>query len=103
MDLRLASEEFWCLGMKQLDALTRRHRRATSDNEYLWGQLTSAVVNFSFCHPEKVMTPQDFMPAEQRKRYLEELAAEEEMSDEEYQQKTAEYFRNMFAPYIEKK
>lgn len=87
---------------RKLNALTRRHIRNTEDLEYLFGQLTSAVVNFGFCGPENVATPQDFMPSEQRKRHQEELAAEEEMSDEEHQKKTADYFRQMFAPYIEK-
>jgi hypothetical protein len=91
------------LGLKQLDALMRAHRRATRDREYLFGQLTATVVNFSLCHPEdKLVTPEEYMPSERRKRYQEELAADAEMSDEEHQQRTADYFRQMLAPYIDK-
>lgn len=67
MDLGLTTEEFYLLTPRQLDALTRRHAEQVRSNEFLFGQLTSAVVNFSMCHPEKPSEIRDFMPSEMRK------------------------------------
>jgi hypothetical protein len=63
-DLYLSSDEFYELTPRQLDALIKRHERSMWNNEFLFAQLTSCVVNFSMSHPKKALEPRDFMPSE---------------------------------------
>jgi hypothetical protein len=63
-DLGLSSEEFFSLTPRQLDALIRRHERASKEREFLFAQLTQSVVNFSPVHPKEPAKLQAFMPSE---------------------------------------
>jgi hypothetical protein len=47
-----------------------RHERAMVDRELLFGQLTSAVVNFSQMRPKDPSKTADFMPSEWIKRSI---------------------------------
>lgn len=45
-----------------------RHLRCVEDQEFLFGQLTAMVVNFSPVHPKGQVWAKDFMPTEMRKK-----------------------------------
>jgi hypothetical protein len=49
---------------RQLDALVIRHQRKTRAQEFLFGQLTSWVINSSMGRPKEPFSPKDFMPSE---------------------------------------
>lgn len=63
-DVRLSTDQFYSLTLGQLDSLFRRHERAIAQREFLFGQLASAVVNFSMGRPKEPVRPRDFMPSE---------------------------------------
>lgn len=63
-DLGLSSDEFFDCTPRQLDALIKRHERSKQEQEFLFAQLTSCVVNFSMAGPKKPSEPKDFMPSE---------------------------------------
>jgi hypothetical protein len=63
-DLGLSKEEFYQLNPRQLDALIKRKEQEDADKQFLFAQLTSAVINFSMCHPTEPTKPADFMPSE---------------------------------------
>jgi hypothetical protein len=63
MDLGLSSDEFYSLTPRNLTALRDRHERKIKSNEFLFGQLTSYMVNFSMCRPDPPTKPSDFMPS----------------------------------------
>jgi hypothetical protein len=75
IDLGLTDEEFYDLTPRQIDALSKRFRdRATeraSEQEFLFAQLTTYVVNFSHWPPKEPASPKDFMPSEMRRRAME--------------------------------
>ena|ERR1700739_3208643 len=63
-DFKLTPEQFYSFTPRQLDALIKRKELADRMNEFLFGQLTAAVVNFSMAHPKESLSAQDFMPSE---------------------------------------
>jgi hypothetical protein len=63
-DLGMSADEFFGSTPRQLDALIQRHERSKEGTEFLFGQLTSCVVNFSMARPKKAVSPSDFMPSE---------------------------------------
>lgn len=67
-DLGLSSEEFFSLQPRQLDALVKRHDRAKQENEFLFAQLGSLVVNFSMSRPKESIQPKDLMPSQWAKK-----------------------------------
>lgn len=71
----------------------RRHQQATWDKEFLFGQLTAAVVNFSFNYPEKTVKPQDYMLCEIRKK-------PPEKPKRINRKKAADDIRSFFAPIV---
>jgi hypothetical protein len=42
----------------------KRRERETLQQEFLLGQLTAIVANFSMCRPKEPFSPRDFMPSE---------------------------------------
>jgi hypothetical protein len=68
IDLGLATEEFYALTGRQLDALMRRHLRQVEDGEFMLAQLTAYVVNFSMCRPKEPVAIKDFMPSQWAKQ-----------------------------------
>lgn len=70
MDLGLSKEEFYLLQPRQLDALIKRNTDRLEDQEYMLGQLTATVVNFSMCHPKTPSSAADFMPSQIRKKMV---------------------------------
>jgi hypothetical protein len=67
-DLRLSDAEFYALIPRQLDALVKRKERETEANEFLFGQLTSYLINFSMARPKRAVSPADFMPSQWGKK-----------------------------------
>jgi hypothetical protein len=63
-DLRLSSDEFFEMTPRQLDALIKREERKERDNEFMLGQLTAVVGNFSMSRPKDPLKATDFMPSE---------------------------------------
>lgn len=63
-DLGLSDVEFYSLTPRQFDALVKRRERDVVTTEFLFAQLTAAVVNFSTCRPKETVHPRDFMPSE---------------------------------------
>jgi hypothetical protein len=63
-DLRLSDEDFYALTPRQFDALLKRKRVETVNQEFLAAQLTSWVANTGFRAADKPTKAQDFMPSE---------------------------------------
>lgn len=53
---------------RMLDALLKRKERERLDTEFLFGQLSSLLVNYSMAAPKKAVAPADFMPSEMLKQ-----------------------------------
>lgn len=58
---------FYALQPRQLNVLARRHLQGVEEREFLFAQLTSAVVNFSYRGPKEMVHPKDFMPSQMHK------------------------------------
>jgi hypothetical protein len=79
--LGLTDREFRAYTPRQLDALRKAHLQHSEDTEFLFGQLTAAVVNFSQRRPAESARPGDFMPSQIRKKAAARLV-DVEMTDE---------------------
>jgi hypothetical protein len=64
----LSDREFWAYTPRQLDSLRKAYLQEREDTEFLFGQLTAAVINFSERRPSQSVRPGDFMPCEMRKK-----------------------------------
>ncbi len=60
-DLELTDEEWLEMTPRQLQALRSRHLHAQQREELLMGIVASTTANFSFCRPERPLTPEQFM------------------------------------------
>jgi hypothetical protein len=67
-DLELSSDEFYDLTPRQFDALLKRHKSRTEQNEFMFGQLTSWIANTGFRTTKEPTTPFDFMLSKQRQK-----------------------------------
>lgn len=81
MRLGLSDREFRFSTPRQLDALRKAQMQNHEDTEFLFGQLTAAVVNFSDRRPSESARPSDFMPSQIRKKQAARLV-DVEMTDE---------------------
>jgi hypothetical protein len=61
---------------RQLDALVKRHERATQEREFLFAQMTSCIVNFSMVRPQEPVSAADFMPSEWAKKRKKSMSDE---------------------------
>ena len=77
IDLGLTDEEFYDLTPRQIDALSKRFRERTVEQEFLFAQLTTYVVNFSRWPPKEPAGPKDFMPSEMRKKAMGDCRADD--------------------------
>jgi hypothetical protein len=91
-DLGINSDEFYSLTPRQLDALVKRHERATQEREFLFAQMTSCIVNFSMARPKEPASAADFMPSEWTKK---RRSPSSDPTDAE-QQMLANQLRGMF-------
>jgi hypothetical protein len=79
------------------NALLERHDRATREREFLFGQLTSCVVNYAMAHPKKPVTAADYMPSEWRRKKPRKRTTKDE------RQAVADQVRELFASQFEQK
>jgi hypothetical protein len=77
----LSDREFWAYTPRQLDALRKAYLLEREDTEFLFGQLTAAVINFAQRRPSESVKPSDFMPSVLRKKAAARLV-DVEMTDE---------------------
>lgn len=77
----MSDHEFRLSTPLRLDALRKAHLQQREDTEFLFGQLTAAVINFSQRRPMESMRPADFMPSLIRKKHAAKLV-DVEMTDE---------------------
>lgn len=62
VSLRISHRLFWQLTPRQFDLLAQRHREELAHRELCSAFTTAAVVNHSFCPPEKPVPPSQWMP-----------------------------------------
>lgn len=89
-DLKLTTKEFGRLTPKLFDLLLKRKEVADKQEWRRAGVIAAAVVNFSMCHPEKMVSPEDFVPGKKEPKEefdLQKLPPEEQ----------ARFIKNMFA------
>jgi hypothetical protein len=90
-DLRLGEKEFWSLTPKLFNLLLERKEAADRQEFLRSGIIAAAVVNFSMCHPDKPVSPTDFVPGYKKKNFdLRDMDPKEQ----------AKYIRNMFSKKV---
>lgn len=74
IDLRLSDADFGKLTPRLFDALLARKEAQDTRENIRAGVVAAAVVNFSMVHPDKPVSPMDFVP---QGRHSKKAAAEE--------------------------
>jgi hypothetical protein len=77
-DLGLSDEELGVLTPRMFHALLKRKQMADREAFLRTGMIASAVINYSMGHPEKPVSPMEFVPGgEQKSKFdLRELSPE---------------------------